>query len=189
MSEPRWLLMRRLCAVLVLAVLIGLAGALLVLPVTARLADHQATMAALQGTLGALTRIAASPPPANDGAGEEARALLVSAEQPGMASAVLQGLVGQRIGAAGGTLSSIQVDQVQDEGLVRLVAEVSLAITLEGATRLLHGLETGHPLLVLRRVAIRDPDGGPYGRAENGPNLLEVTLTIEGYWRGEQTGN
>lgn len=113
---------------------------------------------------------------------EQDAELLLKGETRGIAGASLQKLMSNLVAAHAADASSFQILPPQEEGnLVRIPMSLAINVGIDGLRDILHGLETGMPLIFIDEIAVRskqddfrtpDPDYlGP----------LDVTLQLSGY--------
>lgn len=105
-----------------------------------------------------------------------ATAYYLAGETDALAAATLQARVTALVEGSGGALASIQTLPSQaEEGFTRIAIRLQLSAPIEALVRVLHGLETGVPLLFLDNLEIQAP-GASYAGAD--PAFAEQPLTI-----------
>ncbi len=111
---------------------------------------------------------------------EEARAAYLETQSPALAAAFLQKLAKQRIADAGGRLTRVLVNPLQQQGrFARVSINVRLRSDLRSMTALLHALEGGEPELFIERLVVR-----ALGRAGgSGGQPLDISFNLVGYMR------
>jgi hypothetical protein len=103
-------------------------------------------------------------------------ALYLASANASLARAELQALAGRLIDGAGGRLVEVRpADEAGTEPSGRVSIEIALATTNAGLLDLLYAIETGLPLLTVPRL-----DATASGSGDE----LQVTLTLEGRWKG-----
>lgn len=110
---------------------------------------------------------------------KDASQLLLQGETTGIAGANLQKLLGGLVSAHGGTTSSVQIlPPVEDGNLMRIPMSLSISVGIDGLRDIVHGLETGLPLIFIDDIAVRSP---LYGADAHFLGPLDVTLQVSGF--------
>ena len=171
----------RLAALLLLAAVIA-AGYLWVAdPVLAAHRRVDESIAETRDLLGRFEKLAAARPSleAQAAAVEQtpaATAYYLAGETDALAAAALQARVTALVEGSGGALASIQTLPSQaEEGFTRIAIRLQLSSSIESLVRILHGLETGVPLLFLDNLEIQAP-GASYAGAD--PEFANQPLTV-----------
>ena len=114
----------------------------------------------------------------------DTRAIYLRSTARSLAGADLQTLLTTAIGEAGGRLVEAQV---LDEPVTGEADAVELKITFDAANAafltLLHGLETGLPLMTVETVAVRQLPTQDPAAAED--PLLRIDLTVRAHYKAE----
>jgi general secretion pathway protein M len=115
-------------------------------------------------------------------AGQDAKLLLLKGETTGIAGANLQKMMSGLVLANGGTASSFQILPAKVDGnLMRIPMSLSISVDIDGLRDIIHGLETGMPLIFIDDISIhaeRDDFRAPDPH-HLGP--LSVTLQVSGF--------
>jgi general secretion pathway protein M len=115
-------------------------------------------------------------------AGADSSLMLLQGETTGIAGANLQKIVSALVAGHGGTASSMQILPPKEDGnLERIPMSLSISVGIDGLRDILHGLETGTPLIFIDDISIRTPSTlfGAEDPHYLGP--LDVTLQVSGY--------
>ncbi|HVZ05805.1 type II secretion system protein GspM [Hyphomicrobium sp.] len=110
------------------------------------------------------------------------KSLLLEGDKTGVAGANLQSLVNSLVTANGGTASSIQIMPPKEDGnLTRISVSMSISVGTNGLRDIVHGLETGTPLIFIDDIIVRavHDDFRPPEPHYTGP--LDVTLQVSGF--------
>jgi general secretion pathway protein M len=110
------------------------------------------------------------------------KSLLLEGDKIGVAGANLQSLVNGLVIANGGTASSIQnLPPKEDGNLMRISVSLSINVGIDGLRDIVHGLETGTPLIFIDDIVVRaiHDDFRPPEPHYLGP--LDVTLQVSGF--------
>jgi hypothetical protein len=102
-----------------------------------------------------------------------------------LARAELQQLVVGLVARSSGRLIEAQGgDEPAGEDSRQVQVRVTLDTTHEGLFDLLHGIETGLPLLTVKQVGLRKLPG-PSGSGDEVDPLLRATLAVTSHWKGK----
>ena len=180
---------RRVLAVAILILMIGMAYFVFVMPllVLAERYDEQINSLSL--------RLASSRQLLGEGltAKEQLRQLATAEkrggyylenDKPTLAAAELQRRVKQTIEQHGGSIISSQILGEQEEGgLQRVVLRVNMRMGLPAFEKILHSLETQPPVLVLDNVSIVARPSGSTARWRGSAEMqeLDASLDVMGY--------
>ncbi len=108
--------------------------------------------------------------------------LLLEGDKTGIAGANLQRLLSELIAEHGGTASSFQVLPPKEDGnLMRIPMSLSISVGIDGLRDILHGLETGTPLIFIDDIVVRSAQES-FGAPDPhylGP--LEVSLQVSAF--------
>jgi general secretion pathway protein M len=105
--------------------------------------------------------------------------LLLAGKTAGIAAANLQKLVNDLVVQTGGKALSFQLLPPQEFGeLTRLVLSLSIRVDNGGLRDIVHGAETGTPLIFIDDIAIRAPQGR---LQDDGPTPLDVSMQVSGF--------
>jgi hypothetical protein len=137
----------------------------------ARLVDQQTNLAAIE------KRIAAGPKAESVDAGPAAAFVL--GKTAAIAAAELQHNVTSRIAEARGDVVSVKINLPENEKSRRVGLLVTFDIRTEGLQRVLYGVETGEPLLLVDNLDVQATDT-LVGDQEP---LLRVVMDLSGVWR------
>jgi general secretion pathway protein M len=141
----------------------------------AHAAQQEALFAQLQ------RRVAAGPANALP---EDTSALYLKAASDGLAKAELQQHLVRLIAEKAGRLIETQGgDEPTEEESRRVMVRVTLDVTNDGLFAILHGIETGLPLLTVEQMALRKLPG--QGGGEDPDPVLRVSLAVVGHWRAK----
>lgn len=166
-----------------LALFLGLPALLLSLTVLnlAGAADSEARAARQEAVLEQIERRVRA------GAGAltpDSSAIYLAASSESLAKAELQQLLVKLVAANAGRLIEAQGgDETGEEERRQVQVRVTLDITNDGLFDLLHGIETGVPLLSVEQVALRKLPGRSGG--EDPDPVLRVSLAVAGHWKGK----
>lgn len=109
--------------------------------------------------------------------------LMLRGETIGIAGAQLQRLINEQVLAAAGRASRFQLLPSQESGgMTRLPLSLSMSVGIDGLRDVLHGLETGLPLMFIDDIAIRVPASAT---REVEPDFLgpfDVTMQVSGFF-------
>jgi general secretion pathway protein M len=114
--------------------------------------------------------------------GQDAKLLLLKGETTGIAGANLQKLVSGLVQAHGGEATSFQILPPKADGnLMRIPMSLSISVGIDGLRDIVHGLETGTPLIFIDDITVRadQPDFRAPDPHYLGP--LDVTLQVSGF--------
>lgn len=110
-------------------------------------------------------------------------ALYLAETSDTLAKAELQQLVVGLIARTSGRLIEAQGDEPAGEDSRQVQVRVTFDVTNDGLFDLLHGIETGVPLLSVEEVGLRKLPGQSGG--EDADPLLRVSLVVVGHWKGK----
>lgn len=114
--------------------------------------------------------------------GEDASLLLLEGETTGIAGANLQKLMSGLVLEHGGAASSLQILPPKEDGnLVRIPMSLSISVGIDGLRDILHGLETGTPLIFIDDITIRTESDDFRATDPHYLGPLDVTLQVSGY--------
>lgn len=143
-------------------------------------ADREAAASRQEAVLGAIERRAG----AGQAVGGDTSAAFLQAGSDALAKAELQQLLVRLVAQSSGRLIETQGgDEPTEADDRRVQVRVTLDATHDGLFDLLHGIETGSPLLSVEQVDLRqlaDPSGG-----ESADTTLRVSLVVAGHWKGK----
>jgi general secretion pathway protein M len=119
------------------------------------------------------------------GAGADAMqpaSLILRGETTGIAGAHLQRLINDRVTQAAGHASSFQLLPSQPTGdMTRLSLSLSMSIGIDGLRDVLHGLETGAPLIFIDDLAVRVPASAARQAEPDFIGPFDVTMRVSGF--------
>ena len=122
--------------------------------------------------------------PTKDGKPLDLSQIYMAADTSTLASATLQKLVVQSVARASGKIietTSLDVEQSETEPANRIVSiRASFDIDNDGLLTLLHGLETGLPLVFIDRVSVRHLPGDDSGKDAS---LLRADIEATARWQ------
>lgn len=105
--------------------------------------------------------------------------LLLQGDTTGIAGANLQKLLGGLVSQHGGSAASIQIlPPVEDGNLIRIPMSLSISVGIDGLRAIVHGLESGLPLIFVDDIDVRSP---LYGADPTFLGPLDVTLQVSGF--------
>jgi general secretion pathway protein M len=108
--------------------------------------------------------------------------LYLPATSASLAGAALQKRLVEAVETAGGRVIETQsVEEIEPDAEDDVRLRITLDVDNAGLLALMHGLETGLPLMTLESVSVRQL---PSQRDEAGDNpTLRVDLVVRGYWK------
>jgi general secretion pathway protein M len=172
--------LRRVAALSLLALALGLAAVAALAPFAEMLAAGE-EIAVMNDQIAQQERLlrAAARRPAH-----AARDMLVTGDTSGLAGAELQRVLTEQARRSGLSLRSAHVAPPKREtDLAAIGVEVSLQGQMEGLRALIHAIETGTPVLFIETLSIKSvPSYQPVPQ----PAALDVTLRIRGYGAGKE---
>lgn len=108
--------------------------------------------------------------------------LLVEGSTAGIAGANLQKLISDVVAGHGGVASSLQILPVSEEGgLERVALRLSISVDIDGLRDIMHGIETGRPLLFIDDLIVR---AGEQKESNADPHFLgplDVEIQVSGF--------
>jgi general secretion pathway protein M len=114
--------------------------------------------------------------------GQDAKLLLLEGETTGIAGANLQKLMSGLVLEHGGAASSFQIMPPKEDGnLVRIPMSLSISVGIDGLRDIIHGLETGTPLIFIDDIMIRAQQDDFRAPNPNYLGPLDVTLQVSGF--------
>jgi general secretion pathway protein M len=179
MFQTPWL--SRLAALLLLAAVLAAGYMWAVEPIMAAHARADLAIAETRDLQARFARLAAarSSLEAQAAAVEKtpaATAYYLAGETDALAAADLQARVTTLVESSGGALASIQTLPSQvEEGFTRIAIRLQMSSSIEALVRILHGLETGVPLLFLDNLEVQAP-GAAYAGAD--PSFAQQPLIV-----------
>jgi general secretion pathway protein M len=115
-------------------------------------------------------------------AGQDARVLLLEGETTGIAGANLQKMVSGLILEHGGAASSFQILPPKEDGnLMRIPMSLSISVGIDGLRDIIHGLETGTPLIFVDDITVRAQQDDFRAPDPHYLGPLDVTLQVSGF--------
>ncbi len=115
-------------------------------------------------------------------ADEDAKLLLLEGETTGIAGANLQKMVSGLVLEHGGAASSFQIMPPKEDGnLMRIAMSLSISVGIDGLRDIIHGLETGTPLIFIDDITIRAQQDDFRAPDPNNLGPLDVTLQVSGF--------
>jgi general secretion pathway protein M len=115
-------------------------------------------------------------------AGQDTSLLLLEGETTGIAGANLQKLMSGLVLEHGGAASSFQILPPKEDGnLMRIPMSLSISVGIDGLRDILHGLETGTPLIFIDDITIRAEAEDFLAPDPNYLGPLDVTLQVSGF--------
>lgn len=181
--------MRRLLALLILAVAVAGLGWLAWLPVDAlrrqdqTIADLQSRTEQFQDRLGTREQMLAEQRLLQRAS--EADQTLVQGATPALVGAELQKVLSGLVQEGGGRLESVQVlEPVEEAPFVRIGLRLTFSSSIEGLRTFLYAVEQHAPVLLVEEMTIYEaPQYDDSGNLEG--NQLSTTVEIAGYARAE----
>ncbi len=172
---------RRIVALLVVSLMIIIPALWIAWSLSAALAvaesitDQSETLASLQSRLSALAA-------GSKGAQANSASVYLPGKTPAIAGAALQRIVANTIEGAGGRLAESEISRSEsaeeEPGVVKL--RVSFDTDIVNLQRIIFGLETGAPILMLQAVTVEAAETA--GASEGESPGLSVVLLVQGYW-------
>jgi general secretion pathway protein M len=108
--------------------------------------------------------------------------LLLDGETAGIAGANLQKLISDIVLEHGGASSSLQLLPTSEDGsLVRIALRLSISVGIDGLRDIVHGIETGKPLLFIDDLSVRAVEDREGSRDQHYLGPLDVTLQVSGF--------
>jgi general secretion pathway protein M len=115
-------------------------------------------------------------------AGQDAKVLLLEGETTGIAGANLQKMVSGLILEHGGAASSFQILPPKEDGnLMRIPMSLSISVGIDGLRDIIHGLETGTPLIFIDDITVRAEQNDFHAPDPHYLGPLDVTLQVSGF--------
>jgi general secretion pathway protein M len=109
-------------------------------------------------------------------------ALLLDGDTAGIAGANLQKLISDIVLENGGASSSLQLLATSEDGsLVRIGLRLSISVGIDGLRDIVHGIETGNPLLFIDDLSVRAVEDRAGGTDPHYVGPLDVTLQVSGF--------
>jgi len=180
---------RRILAVLLLLVAVGVVVRLMVLPIWTAYADNRDAIAQTEDNIARYARLSIQV----DALGaiveelEQADDLdryVFSQESEPLAAAALQDRIKSVVTNSGGTLTSTQVlPTVVDQGFKRVVVNVRMAVSVDALQRVLYGLENNLPYLLADDIIILSRGAGKRRRNVKAVDALDVRFNLSGFMR------
>jgi general secretion pathway protein M len=114
--------------------------------------------------------------------GQDAKLLLLEGETTGIAGANLQKRMSGLVLAYGGQASSFQILPPKEDGnLMRIPMSLSISVGIDGLRDIIHGLETGTPLIFIDDITIRADQDDFSAPDPHYLGPLDVTLQVSGF--------
>ncbi len=114
--------------------------------------------------------------------GKDAKLLLLEGETTGIAGANLQKLVSGLVLAHGGEATSFQILPPKEDGnLMRIPMSLSISVGIDGLRDIVHGLETGTPLIFIDDISVRAQQDDFRAIDPHYLGPLDVTLQVSGF--------
>ncbi|MDP1906735.1 MAG: type II secretion system protein GspM, partial [Hyphomicrobium sp.] len=108
--------------------------------------------------------------------------LLLDGDTAGIAGANLQKLISDIVLEHGGAASSLQLLAMSEDGsLVRIGLRLSINVGIDGLRDIVHGIETGNPLLFIDDLSVRAVEDRAGGTDPHYLGPLDVTLQVSGF--------
>jgi general secretion pathway protein M len=108
--------------------------------------------------------------------------LLLDGDTAGIAGANLQKLISDIVLEHGGASSSLQLLPTSEDGsLVRIALRLSISVGIDGLRDIVHGIETGKPLLFIDDLSVRAVEDREGSRDQHYLGPLDVTLQVSGF--------
>ena len=177
---------RRLLALAIPVLLLGMVYAMLVRPSLAELSANSKAVSQLTDSLARYRQIAARGPELAQQAdelrktGAESEGYLPG-ESEAVAGAALQDRLKGLVARSGGQLGSIQILPAQQEGDARrITARGEMTLGTEGLRQVLYSIESDQPYLFIDSIDVRGA-AGPAG----GDAALDIRFDVTGYMRGQ----
>jgi general secretion pathway protein M len=187
----------RLLAVLILIVVIAGLWSLAALPLWRTYTTNRALIEEHRNNIERFGRIAATTQELEAALARlerrpEVRSFTLEDQSPTLAAATLQERVKRLVESAGGRLTSTQVLESSPVGGFQKVGiNVRMSVDVAAFQQVLHGLETGLPVMLVdevivlaRRTRRRSRRKGP-----EPPSLLDVRFELSGYLRAASAGS
>ena len=180
---------RRILAVLLLLVAVGVVVRLMVLPIWTAYADNRDAIAQTEDNIARYSRLSIQV----DALGaiveelEQADNLdryVFSQESEPLTDAALQDRIKSVVTNSGGTLTSTQVlPTVVDQGFKRVVVNVRMAVSVDALQRVLYSLENNLPYLLADDIIILSRGAGKRRRNVKAVDALDVRFNLSGFMR------
>jgi hypothetical protein len=115
-----------------------------------------------------------------DASGDAAASVFIPGETPAIAGAALQRIVADAVKAAGGRVIETEFARVEatEEDPGRVDLRVSFDADILSLQRILHQLETGMPILLVRSIDVQTSTEA----TEEASPPLRVLMLVGGYW-------
>ena len=108
--------------------------------------------------------------------------LLLDGDTAGIAGVNLQKLISDIVLENGGASSSLQLLATSEDGsLVRIGLRLSISVDIDGLRDIVHGIETGNPLLFIDDLSVRAVEDREGGTDPHYLGPLDVTLQVSGF--------
>ncbi|MFA5902271.1 MAG: type II secretion system protein GspM [Hyphomicrobium sp.] len=108
--------------------------------------------------------------------------LLLEGDTAGISGANLQKLISDIVLEHGGASSSLQLLATSEDGsLVRIALRLSISVGIDGLRDIVHGIETGKPLLFIDDLSVRAVEDRAGGTDPHYLGPLDVTMQVSGF--------
>jgi general secretion pathway protein M len=171
--------LRRIAALSLVGVALGLAGLVAIAPFArmSAVGEEIAAAAELVAQQERLLKVAAGRP------AHVTKEVLLAGETSGIAGAELQRVIAQLARDKGLSLRSANVTPPKREADLTVVAvDALLSGQLEALRSLFHAIETGIPILFIETLSIR---ANTQSQSGSQPASLDITLRVRGYGAGK----
>ena len=180
---------RRILAVLLLLVAVGVVVRLMVLPIWTTYAENRDAIAQTEDNIARYSRLSIQVDALGSIVDELEQAdnldrYVFSQESEPLAAAALQDRIKSVVTNSGGTLTSTQVlPTVVDQGFKRVVVNVRMAVSVDALQRVLYALENNLPYLLADDIIILSRGARKRRRNVEAVDALDVRFNLYGFMR------
>ncbi len=180
---------RRILAVLLLLLAVGVVVRLMVLPIWTVYADNRDAIAQTEDNIARYSRLSIQVDALRSIVDELEQAdnldrYVFSQESEPLAAAALQDRIKSVVTNSGGTLTSTQVlPTVVDQGFKRVVVNVRMAVSVDALQRVLYDLENNLPYLLADDIIILSRGARKRRRNVKAVDALDVRFNLYGFMR------
>lgn len=183
------LVQRRILAVLLLLLAVGVVVRVIVVPVWTTYVDNRDAIIQMEETIVRYSRLSAQVESLRLALGEaqdtdELDRYTLAQESEPLAAAALQERVKSVVTDSGGTLTSTQVLPTEaEQGFKRIIVNVRMAVTIDTLQRVLYELETGLPYLLVDDIIVLARGARRRRASTQSLGLLDVRLNLHAFMR------